>query len=513
MNRPRNLLVHLLVWTIIFSSGCAMHRDVEQTAKDRESEIQAAFDERRDKAETDAERKTVEEVAHPYLGPRSPIRFEVQNFAAPEKLQTTLSINYAEPVTVEDIGRVVSAETGLRIEVSPELKPQKIEDLVWFGSALDLLDTLSAQLDVHWKWSKSRIRIFKTETRHWTLHFPGPSTTWTGTIGLSGSVRSQGGADVQSQDRVNVKLDDSKFWTETIATVNSLLSPAGKVVVSTHSGEISATDTPTALDKIDDWIRHKNRQLASQVLISVDLYEIAHSGDSKKGFNLKGFIGFAHDNGLIKLESTGDLNQSVISLKYEKPNSSDGVDLSGVIEAAAGEDRVTKLTSSVIRGLNGRPVPVFFGDERKYLERREVVHVEGSPTTRMIPGTALDGIALNMLPKILPDTNQLMLHTSLRTTRIKSIKQFPEDAGAEDIVIQLPELETRAMLIPVLLRSGETLVVAGLDTHRSSGNSRQGLLSRGDEVETQRSSLILLITPRVIEPDFEIARSLKQQTG
>ena len=174
---------------------------------------------------------------------------------------------------------------------------------------------------------------------------------------------------------------------------------------------------------------------------------------------------------------------------------------------AAGDGKISKLTSTVVRGLNGQPVPLFFGDERSYLERRDVVTEEGITSVRLVPGKLQDGIALNILPNVLPDTGQLMLNITLRTTRIKGINRFPADAGPNDPVIQLPDLESRSVLLPVMLRTGETLFVTGLDTTRASRTKSRGILSRSNKAETRRASLVLLITPRIIPPPLEITAS------
>ena len=172
--------------------------------------------------------------------------------------------------------------------------------------------------------------------------------------------------------------------------------------------------------------------------------------------------------------------------------------------------QVAKLTSTVLRGMNGHPIPVFFGDETSYLERRDVVNEDGLTTVRLVPGKLQDGIALNILPRILRDTDRLSLNITVRTTRIKGISRFPADAGPNDPVIQLPDLESRSVLLPVLLRSGETLFVAGLDTSRTNDSSSSGIFSRQSKAQTRRSSLVLLITPRIVRQPLELARSSRR---
>ncbi len=445
-----------------------------------------------------------------YLGHRTPIRIEPRHVAIPKQLRKHLELNFADPITAEELGRLLSNQTSVRVNISSDLKKAKLENLAWSGVAVDFLDQLSGQFGIYWRWKNAHLEMFRKQLRTWTLYFPGVTSKWEATIGLSGSVAGAGGSDLNAEDQVSILMDDTDTWTEIEATVRDLLSPEGSISVSPQAGELAVVDTPESLDRIDEWVRSKNRQLTSQVVIAIELYEIEQSDTDESGFSINGFVQRARNNGLITLESLNNSDRSTVSLKYDKSSDPTSQSIAAIISEAAGENRVSKLTSSIVRGLNRQPIPVFFGDETSYLQKREVVESENGTSVRLIPGTLQNGIALNVVPKILPDTNQMLLYATIRTTHIKSISRFPVNAAPDDPVIQLPDLETRSMLIPVLLRSGETLVVAGLETGQAAGESSRGLLSFGKKIETSRTSLVLLITPRIIMPDIEIVQRLNK---
>ena len=138
---------------------------------------------------------------------------------------------------------------------------------------------------------------------------------------------------------------------------------------------------------------------------------------------------------------------------------------------------------------------------------------EGITTVRLVPGKLQDGIALNMVPRVLPNTDRLMLNITVRTTRIKGISRFPADAGPKDPVIQLPDLESRSVLLPVLLRSGETLFVAGLDTSRVTNRDTKGILMKESSLENRRASLVLILTPYIIRLPYELAHRHSVRVG
>ncbi len=493
--------------TLFFGlTGCNLPQKAQSEAESTRHDIDQGIT--RGRAALNEDPDYVVELPTSYLGSRSPIRIQPLHKEIPPQLHTRVDLNFADSITAETLAQILAAETSLRVVVSSDLRSKPLQDLNWSGAAVDLLDRLSGQYGIYWRWKNSKIELFRKELRYWTIYFPGVKSKWVATIGLSGTVSGRGGSDLSAEDHVTVSMDDSTLWAEIEATVRELLSPDGAVSISPQSGELAIIDTPESLDRIDEWVRNKNRHLTSQVLLAVELYEIEQSDKGESGFSVEGFVQLARKSGLVTLTSVNNADESLVSLKLEESDLPDFHNVAAIIRQSAGESRVSKLTSSVVRGLNGQPMPVFFGDETSYLQKREVVENENGTSVRLIPGTLQDGIALNVVPRILPDTNQMILHATIRTTYIKSISRFPANAGPNDPVIQLPDLETRSMLLPVLLRSGETLVVAGLDTRRTAQGGNKGLLSIGKSAEASRTSLILLITPRIIEPDLEIVQLL-----
>ena len=162
------------------------------------------------------------------------------------------------------------------------------------------------------------------------------------------------------------------------------------------------------------------------MLIHVELYEIDRSADAIAGFNFDGIFQEAIGNRAVSVEFGSDDTGSLVGLKLTRSENEpvDTSNLSLILRQAAAGSQVAKLTSTVLRGMNGHPIPVFFGDETSYLERRDVVNEDGLTTVRLVPGKLQDGIALNILPRILRDTDRLSLNITVRTTRIKGISRF-----------------------------------------------------------------------------------------
>ncbi len=495
----------IILGCAVLATACTSMKNTESTAMETHQKAEDAIKDVHSKV-LNKQTKIVQSLDNAYLGSRSPIFLKEQPAKLPKQLHMSIELNFAEPLTFGLLGEIIARQTGLAVDIDPEIGNEQMEKLTWSGSIHDFLERVSTQQGVYWKWKDSKILLYRTELRIWSIYASGVSSKWSGNIALSGSLAGNG-SDLSASDYVSVVSDDSNFWKETSEEIQNLLSPQGEATVSPNSGTLTVTDTPVALAKIDEWVKRKNQQLASQILVQVDLYEIEYNDSSDRGFSFKGILDSALSGGTLSTILTNNDDESLITFKYSRPPTDRDTEVSTILKASAGKNQISKLTSSVIRGLNGQPVPVFFGDETTYLQRRDVVNDENGSSVRLIPGKIQDGIALNLLSKVLPDTNQLILHATVRTTRIKSMKRFPADAGPNEPVIQLPDLESRSMLIPVLLKSGETLVVAGLDTSRSTGSRNNSLLAQNRRVDNKRARLILLITPRIIPPDIDIIRS------
>ena len=446
-------------------------------------------------------------------GIRTPIRASEPPAAPLAELQETINMQIVDQLSLEEVGRLLAAQTGITITVADDIRGTTLDDMSWHGTAAGALDYLTTRLGFRWRVRDGRVQVYYTDHQSWTIYAPIVSAQWQATVGLSGQVSGAGGgSDLQAKDQVVITMDTAEFWPQLEATVTALLSPAGRSTLNRQTGELNVVDTPAALNRVDEWVIGTNRELTAQVLINVELYEIDRSANANTGFNFDGIIQEAIGSNTATIEFGSDDNGSLFGLRL-KPSSEDEIDqsdISLILRKAAAGSQVAKLTSTVLRGMNGHPIPVFFGDETSYLERRDVVHEEGLTTVRLVPGKLQDGIALNILPRILPDTDRLSLNITVRTTRIKSISRFPADAGPNDPVIQLPDLESRSVLLPALLRSGETLFVAGLDTSRTNDRSSKGILSRQTQAESRRSSLVLLITPHIVRPPLEIVRASRR---
>ena len=493
---------------VLATAGCRLPLSTMENAARNNEEISAKIEETRTTRNPPTPRNLTNMSAHSWIGQRIPIRRKDVAEAIPHELDRHIELTYVEPLPIGELGKLIASETDLAFTVASNIRNQMVTDVNWRGPARSLLDHITDKLGFSWNFTDGHVEIFQTKSENWLIYAPAVTATWQASVGLSGSVQGGiGGSTLQAQDKVVISMDTADFWDQLSTTVEGMLSDVGSVVLNRQSGELTVIDTPSALRKIDEWVTAKNRELSTQVQVHVELFEIEQSDNAISGFNLRGAMKEALGKSAVEMNFGSDDQGSLFGfhVTHSPVASTDASDIALILRDASSDARISKLTSTVIQGINGLPVPVFFGDERSYLERRDVVVDEGLTAVRLIPGKLQDGIALNMVPRVLPNTDRLMLNITVRTTRIKGISRFPLDAGPEDPVIQLPDLESRSVLLPVLLRSGETLFVAGLDTSRVTDRDSTGILNQESSIENRRASLVLMITPYIIRLPYEFS--------
>lgn len=512
----RHYLQTFILGLSVMLGSCGLPTDIVEHAEQLTKKVEEKIEEANNVAETISTSPLVTEHSEIWVGPHVPIRTTDLNESSPESLNREIQFTIAGPIPAVDLFHQIAKHTELAVSVAERVQNQELSNITWSGSVKDALDYLTNRMGSSWQTRNGRIHVFNTAMETWTLFVPGVDAKWRGSVGLSGS--AQGGSDgssLQAQDRVEVSMDTSTFWERVEKTVGQMLSELGEMTIDTLSGEITVEDKPQVLQRIEHWVAVKNQSATSQVLVSIDLYEISRNKEATSNFNLSQFIEAEFGNKSVRLNFANE--SQTFGLQFKRP-SSGGVSASQVellLKKSKDLGRVSKLTSTVIRGLNGYPVPIFFGDEISYLERRERVESEGTSSVRMIPAKIQDGIAINMLPRILPDSNRLMLNLTVRTTRIKKIERFPRTPAADGSQIQLPNLESRSILLPAVLNSGELLFVAGLDTFRTSKANSSAITGKNSEAKIDQTSLVLLITPRILRPPIEFSgrRTWYRQNG
>jgi len=161
-----------------------------------------------------------------------------------------------------------------------------------------------------------------------------------------------------------------------------------------------------------------------------------------------------------------------------------------------------------------------------------IVHVgENVPTiTSVSPATNLGsqtfnveyvdvGIQLNVIPRINPDGLVVMQITASRSQLGPEEEGIPISVAADGSVLRAPRIEIAEAQTTVSAMDGQTVILGGLITKDTTDIHRQvpwlgdvpvlGRLFSFDSVAVEKSELLIILTPRVVESE-EDAELVKQ---
>ena len=188
--------------------------------------------------------------------------------------------------------------------------------------------------------------------------------------------------------------------------------------------------------------------------------------------------------------------------------------LNGVIRALSRLGNVTTVARAPITTLNNRAASRKITTDQAYVASitSNVSGTSGTTSTSITPAVVSDGLTLQVLPRILDD-GRILMQYSLKISALQSISQFKtaSDDSTTPNTVQTPQVSNKAFLQQAVMQSGSTLVLAGFDQDRQTGDTAgigsayNWLLGGGIRNSHERQMLVIAITPREVTPSRGIS--------
>ncbi len=402
------------------------------------------------------------------------------------------------------------------------------------GSLIDLLNSIASRCDLSWEYRDGKIILSDTETKSWPVkNIPGDiqvqnninnntgvqsqsgangsSTGGNGGEGTTGQSQSQ--SSQSTTQNVAFSLTNS-LWTNLQDGIKNLLSKNGKFNVNPSTSSVTVTDKPSVIMRVDKYIKNQNDIMSRQVQVDIQILNVDVSANDNYGINW----GLALSAGI---DSTFSINGQAISStsggsKFRSSpvfvpsattqaftfGTSSG-NLSGsqlIINALSSISKTSLVTSTAVTTLSNQPVPVQFVDQQGYLAAVTTTQTANvGSQTALTPGQITTGISLNVLPVIQSD-GTVFMQLSINISALKQITAFTSAQAS----IQLPETLQRNLMQKAVIRSGDCFVVTGFDsenkaiTNTGVGSPYDWLLGGGLNANKQRTRMVILVTPRVV---------------
>jgi MSHA biogenesis protein MshL len=443
----------------------------------------------------------------------------------PELDGERISLTFAEPTPIIDILRVMVADTSLSLIPDPALDQTFIGELknVTRREALDLmLEPLGLDYSIR----GNVIRVFprELETRLYSIDHvitqrAGSRGTGGGGVGAGGGFGTGAGGVGVGAAPVGGAVgggiaggitgggiggatasvggsDAPDFFGELEEGVRNLLSAEGTLNIDRTAGVLQVTDRPSRLDRIGQYLDTVMLRVSRQVQIEARIVEVELNEEHSAGINWNRI--FSALGGSLTLGQTlGGGASGGFTMSFA------GGDTSVLLDAFAQQGRVNVLSSPRVTAMNNQPAVMNIGTQRVFFTTTTQVGEQGQILqTTVTPQSVTEGVILSVTPQISADG---IIHMSINPSVTENAGFATSRLG--DVVPQLRVRQTDSL---VRVRDGETIVIAGLMQDRASATTSKvpvmgdvpvvGSLFRRRQTTTQKTDLVILLTPRIMGP-------------
>lgn len=445
----------------------------------------------------------------------------------PQKFEDdkALVLTFEQPLTFDQVAARIQSATGVRViadkasaptGAQPGAAPQSAGSgggtfmpvdgmevtggrTVWQGKLSSLLDQVADQFDAEWRYSDNTIHISQQIVRTFMLHALAGSTDVGGSV-KTGSTGAEGGLPQQSVDSTS-KL---ALWDEIQKSIDTIITGRARASYSPATGTITLAGSPTAIKAAEDYLRLQNKLRLRRVGIEAKVLSVRLAKEYDHNLDIDVVIADAFNSQSIVFSTargaTGGRGVTAGVVRDIPSNLGTQDTVQAVISAlSAVSEKIGVEYSGNLVTLSDQPAPLQVATKQSYVARVSGSSSDTTSSLSLEPGTIDIGLSMNLLPRVIEE-DRIMLRVALGLTDLVSLERF--DAGQSSI--QLPTVDTTGFLQNAVLRSGETLVLAGFEKKNASYN-RNGVgspnffgLGGGETFAKGREIRVLLITATVL---------------
>ena len=459
-----------------------------------------------------------------WLGDTSTIEYEGEPVPTYLESKDGITLISNRPITLYEIGGMISKITSLSVRYAPELEETAIQNadsnqpdmetlgqqwtdstkmiVNYKGPLSGLLDEIANRFGIWWKYEKNEVYFYKYITKTFVLY------TLPTTPNLGGSVQS-GGEESSSDLTTSNDYNSSSVWDEVSTTLENMKTSDGKVAMNPGSGTITLTDTPTVIKRVGQYINEMNKRMGKQIAISIKVLQVTVSNGDAFSVDLaatiKKFGKIKETRWLAPFSPTE--GGSTLSSGFSVGK----LDVDAVVQALSTEQNTHIVTSGTVTTMNNKAAPIQVTTKQSYIKDVSTSY-NGDTSENNTSDTETDefetGFTMSVLPRIL-DHGRLMMYFNMSLSTLLSLENLGNTES------QSPKIESRGFTQELAMKSGETLVLAGYErakdttTKQGTGTPDNMLLGGLSEAGRERDILVILLTPVVMESPLDPESRMK----
>lgn len=420
------------------------------------------------------------------------------------------------PVAVRALSLPVTGRSSMALTTMPGIRiPGMVTArLSYRGPLVGLLDRVANQYGVYWRVRHGAIRFFRFESRTYRLSVSGQSETLSNTITATGGVGAANGSggglpsngtgssgSALGSGSLSIKeagtIDPYKDVLAGLRSVINASSGGGLVVTGPSLGVVTVLAPPPVQALVRAYVAAQNREAERNIAVTVRVYQVTVTHTNTLGGSLNAAFQTLHKNlaatvAGVTIPSAAGTGLSSLSLIV--PSSATGTaehtaGSNAILQALASVGQVRLVTSgSAITG-NGQPAPIQVANQVGYLASEgSTLSANVGTTSTLTPGTVTVGFTSNFLPRLL-SRQRILLQYALQLSSLVSLDTVSSGGNS----IQVPTIAEQTASQSVVLKNGETLVLAGFGQTQKKHNQGVGLLSGYTTENATRQWMVIII--------------------
>jgi type IVB pilus formation R64 PilN family outer membrane protein len=499
-----------IVGISLLLAGCAVTPTVKQVQADNSNLLATGQDQLKQARET-AEKSGAETLPEPatfWLGAR-PVADRERALSSATRRDVVLKETYH---SLADVADALSRDLGVPTRITRDPIPNANQPITLNhdGELADALDTIANRYNLFWSENQGTVLFSITQTR--VFRIKGLPAQAASNIMVSGDQSSgpaggsSGGGQAASQSATFTAAALDTFRAIEVS-VQSMLSPVGKLVSSPAGGTLVVSDVPEKLAIVDKFIEEQNNVLSTKVF--VDFRAILVTQKDRSQFGLDWNVVF---NNLNRKYNLGLLAPSAVTttagLSMIIPANAAGraAEFSGsqgLIKALEEYATVTQLTSAPLLTLNNKPVQFRRGRTLSYVTAGTTQTANVGSTTQSTLNRERLGFSVNILPNAQSD-GQIFMQTAISVKLLNQLRLIQQGQGQSLTVSEAPDTDDIDFASQSVSQHGDTIVLAGFEQVAGTSN-QQGLgfaansLFGGETGTRTRDLVLFMITTRVVK--------------
>ena len=429
-----------------------------------------------------------------------------------------------------DIARRIAHATGIPVRVRPEAQlpahlflPKLASDVTGqtFTAArtihlenrprplASILDHISSQLDMHWRYTGREIEFYRTETRVFDVR---SLTLVAKTDAKLGKGASQSKAAFESSSQTSLIAIQQPMLEALQQRLQPFMTRAG--VLAAEPGALSTivvTDTPDALHAIAQYIAKENRSMSRRVRLVFEEFSVVQKENIDYGLDWS----LALSNSLAAAQfamTSGVRTEAGIADLLAQNTAQSAYKAQAVVQAIAKHADILRHTTVPVVTLNRRPVTHAVRKTFTYVDQIQTSTEQKSawPSSSAAASVSVRqreetvGAFLTLVPDVQED-GQILLSVAYDNTVAQPLKQLAFGQGEGKLQVQQITVEGNGTVQQVALRAGEPTLIAGFERHEDQNSQSRlaphapRLTGGADQVGHSRSLTLIVVTAQIEE--------------